>query len=346
MPPSRLQRAPAASTLPHVRLLPAVLAALIALPVPVAAAQQAPAGPDVRGVSVLPTADSPYRSSSGQYLELGTVPAGAVVGDQVVVVNAGDVQRELLLFAVDASPAAGGGYGYSSRRSPQAQVGAWTTLSLDRVTLPPRGRASLSFELRVPAGAQAGSYVGGIVAEPVSGQEAAVSVTTRYAMPVVLEVAGAPPGTTPGRGTPGGRLQLDDVELQTDGDQLCPIIRYRNDSQDPVDPVAEVHVDRLVGSDERSARLPAGVVGAGEARDAELPCVRRPLGPATVSVELRSPRGDARQELRTSWLPWPFVLALLFLVLLVAALLLLLLRGLRRRREQRAVPDADGPGHS
>ena len=320
-------------------LLAAVLVVLSAVAPPSAgSAAASPSAPG--GVSVVPVDDSPYRSETGQFIELGTVRPGVVLSDQLLVRTSSDVPQDVVIYPVDAAPALGGGLGYSEREQTPTQVGAWLSLSEEQLTLQPQGTAKVRFELRVPAELEPGTYVGGVAAEPAAqAQSGAVGTRTRYAMPIRFVVPGGAPGVTPGRGRPDGTLVVTDVELRTDGDRVCPTVRYENQTQDVLDPIATVTVDGPLGGATSGRLAGVGPVGPGDAEQAELPCVERAVGPSRVEVALASPGGDARGAADSFWLPTPVWLGLLLLLILLLALGTTGVRGLRRRRATPVAPD-------
>lgn len=317
-------------------LLVVVLLVLGALP---AAAVVAPSPPPALapavsgGVSVVPSASSPYVSETQQFLDLGDVRPGTLLADTAVVRNTTTARVDVLLYAVDAAPALGGGFGYGERGQTPTGIGSWLDLAQERVALDAGGGSALPFELKVPADAAPGTYVGGIVAE-IAGQvqTGPFGSTTRFAMPVRLVVPGGAPGLTPGRGRPDGRFFVEDVTVRTDGDRVCPVVRYRNETQDVLDPVVEVEVDGLLRGTDGYRRSGLGAVGPEETKEVALPCATRPLGPAEVRVRVTTPRGGSAEAATSTWLPLPLLLGLLLLLLLVGALSTTYLRGVRRTR--------------
>lgn len=303
----------------------------------------APASPE--GITVIPDPTSARRSPSGSFFELGRVERGAPLRERVLLRNVYGNAMTVRVYVSDAIPSQGGGFGFTARDDVDTQVGAWASLSRDEVTVPPRADVAVDLTLTVPPTAEGGEYVGGVIAEPADqAPGAGVRSVTRFAMAVYLEVPGGAPGSTPGRGRPDGTLELVDVQARPDGDRLCPVVRYRNDSQRVIDPSTELATSGLLGSGEKVQRDRIGAVLPDSEAEVALACIKRPLGPGRLDVTLTSPTGDSRRSIETTWLPWPFGLALLFLLLLVTALLFLLWRGRKRRRpEDDAADGAEGP---
>jgi hypothetical protein len=316
----------------------AALVAVSAAAAPLVHAQTPPA--PAQGVNVVPDPASTRRSEAGTLAELGTVVLGQPLVDAVVVRSSFDEPREVLLYAADAEPAVGGGFGFSERDAAQEQVGAWLRLEQERVTVPAGGSVRVGYAVTVPPRTEGGEYVGAVVAEPVEqAGGSGVPSRTRFAMAVYLRVPGGSAGATPGRGSPDGEVVLEALAPGFDGSRACPVVRYRNDSQDVVDPVATVRTDGVVGGTSlRQERV--GALLPGSSAEVALRCLERPVGPGSLSVELSSPQGGGAETARYTWLPWPFVLALLLMLLLASAVLTTLVRGLREGRSPQVGHDS------
>ncbi|MCW2606650.1 MAG: putative protein of unknown function cell surface [Frankiales bacterium] len=314
-----------------------LLLVLLALP----AGAQVPEGPS--GVGVAPAPGSRYASSSGTFVELGTVALGRAVTGEVVLRNQGSEASRVLLYASDALPSQGGGFGFSERSAPDTQVGSWLVLDRAEVTVPPRGEVRAGYRVLVPTGTEGGEYVGGVVAEPsVPEVTGGLQTSTRVAMAVYLTVPGGSPGATPGRGRPDGTLELTRLSTRTDGSKVCPVVSYRNESQKVLDPSAEVVADGVLSSSSyRRART--GAVLPGSQAEVVLPCLDRPVGPSTLRVRLKTSTGLLEDQSRDLYLPWPVGLALLLLLLLVLAVVTTYLRGRRSARSAEPVAEPPSP---
>lgn len=313
-------------------------------------AHAASAPPDPgRGINVSPDPASARKSKAGTIAELGTVQPGTPLRDGVLVRSSLDQPTDVLLYAADAQPAVGGGFGFSARTDPQNQVGKWLRLQQDRVTVRPDGRVVVPYTLTVPPGTPGGEYVGAVVAEPVQeGSGAGVQARTRFAMAVYLRVPGGAAGSTPGRGRIDGTVVLEALDPRFEGNRACPVVRYRNDSQDVIDPVVTVTTTgALGGSTYRRERL--GALLPDTSAEVALPCVDRPLGQGRLQVELSSPKGGGAEATPYTWLPWPFFVSLLLLLLLVAALLTTFFRGMlggKKHQVDGAAPNAQATSPS
>jgi hypothetical protein len=114
--------------------------------------------------AVKPVKYDPALSATKSYFILRAGP-GAVISDQVRVVNTGSATGTAFLYPVDATTGQTSGAVYLSRPSPRRDVGAWVRLARAQVTLAPGASAVVPFTIRVPAGARPGDHLGGIVAE-------------------------------------------------------------------------------------------------------------------------------------------------------------------------------------
>lgn len=323
------------------RRLPTVLTGLLLAVLAVAASAQMPEGPS--GIGVAPTPGSPFASESGTFVELGDVPFSKPVTGSLLLSNQGGEPGTVSLYASDALPSQGGGFGFSDQGAADTQVGRWLTLDQATVTVPPRTSVRATYRVVVPPGTEGGEYVGGVIAEPLVRGGTGLSTATRVAMAVYLTVPGGTPGATPGRGRPDGTLQLRDLTTRVRDGQVCPVVTYRNDSQKVLDPQAEVEADGVLGgSSYRRDRT--GAVLPGTQAEVVLPCLDRPVGPSTLRVRLRTSTGLLEDQVRDLYLPVPVGFALLLLLLLVLALLTTYLR--RRRHARSAEPDAAAPSPS
>jgi hypothetical protein len=320
-------------TLPAMRRLLGLVATISVLAggSAVAAPAPTPLPAPAQGINVTPDPDSTRKSDAGTIAELGTVQPGQPVHEAVLVRSSFDEPREVLLYAADAQPAVGGGFGFRTRDETQQQVGRWLKLAQSRVTVPPDGAVRVPYSLTVPPGTTGGEYVGAVVAEPAdAGTGGGVGSRTRFAMAVYLDVPGGAPGATPGRGRPDGALVLVALDPRYQDGQACPRVRYRNDSPQIIDPVATVTTDgALGGATYRQERV--GALLPDSSAEVQLPCLRRPVGSGHLGVVLESPRGGGRAVSGYTWLPWPFVLSVLLLLLLGGAVTVTGLRDVRRR---------------
>jgi hypothetical protein len=163
------------------RLLPLVLALAFAP----AATAAAPVGPvfGLRAVGNPTVGYFVYPAS-----------AGDVIHGAVAITNTGDRPGSVKLYPADATTGATSGTVYLNDSKP-AGVGTWIALDSASLTLDPGQRKQVSFTVRVPSGASAGDYVGGIIAEtvvqhegPQSKRKTNVQIRVRNLSIVAVEV--------------------------------------------------------------------------------------------------------------------------------------------------------------
>jgi hypothetical protein len=155
--------------------------------------------------------------------------AGKTIDSQVRVSNEGSVAGDAALYAVDAATGSSSGVVYMDHQQTPAVVGKWLTLDLAQVHLAAGASAIITFHLVVPQDAQAGQYVGGIVAQDlaVEGSQlnGAVQLRVQRLSIVAVEVnlAGAVQSVLKASGMHlAGQdgLQVIDVSLSNQGNQL------------------------------------------------------------------------------------------------------------------------------
>src|SRR5918911_2969537 len=133
------------------RVLGIVLLALVLAPVASAATRQPVFG--------LRPAGNPKRGYFVDPLKPGATRTGAVI-----VSNSGTAPGTVKLFTADATTGRTTGTVYLTDRKPTG-TGAWITLAAPSVFLRPGQHKQVRFDVRVPAGAKPGEWVGGIAAE-------------------------------------------------------------------------------------------------------------------------------------------------------------------------------------
>ena len=119
---------------------------------------------------------------------------GTVLHGSVIVTNTGDATGVVKIFAADGTTGATTGTVYLTDSAPKV-TGSWIQLAQTELTLPPNKQSTVPFTVTVPAGAAAGEFVGGIVAEtvaevsgPKSQQKANVQIKVRNLSIVAVQV--------------------------------------------------------------------------------------------------------------------------------------------------------------
>jgi hypothetical protein len=122
------------------------------------------------------------------------VPPGSAKHGSVIVTNVGTAAGTVRLFVADGDTGPTTGTVYKTD-APPTKTGTWVTLSATSFALAPGGHRKVPFAVRVPAGARAGQWVAGIVAETARqeatqrpGQKARVQIRIRDLTIVAVQV--------------------------------------------------------------------------------------------------------------------------------------------------------------
>ncbi len=115
---------------------------------------------------------------------------GETVHDALRVTNRGAAELELQVYGADGTSSASGQIELEPAGEVPTGVGAWLAPAAPRIVLAPGESIELAFTLAVPADADAGDHVGGIVTSSLApGEDPAVAVDRRLASSVVVRVA-------------------------------------------------------------------------------------------------------------------------------------------------------------
>ncbi len=124
---------------------------------------------------------------------------GAVVTDEALVMNKGDVPVSLRLYAADAATAINGGTSFANAGEQRNGVAHWLSLSVAGILLGPGEQRVVPFTISVPSSASPGQHVGGLVVEALpdsaepsgpSGAGFVVNVVRRVGVAVLIDVPG------------------------------------------------------------------------------------------------------------------------------------------------------------
>ena len=113
-----------------------------------------------------------------------TVTPGGSKSGAIIVSNSGTAKGTVKLFTADATTGHTSGTVYLTDAKP-SKAGSWVTLAQTSLTLAPGQFKRVPFTLHVPAGTQAGQWVGGIVAE-TSHQVAGKKSTTKASVQIKI----------------------------------------------------------------------------------------------------------------------------------------------------------------
>jgi hypothetical protein len=110
-------------------------------------------------------------SKNGSYFTYELQP-GSQINDEALVINSGSEPVTLRLIAADGLTGQNGGTALidpgNENTSPRNRVGNWVQLSTNQVTLQPGEQVMVPFTITVPADAEAGQHIGGLLVEDVN----------------------------------------------------------------------------------------------------------------------------------------------------------------------------------
>jgi hypothetical protein len=129
-----------------------------------------------------------------------TLAPGALMVDEALIMNSGDVPVTLKLYAADGTTAINGGTSFANDGEGKNGVARWLSLSVVGLLLGPGEQRVVPFTVSVPSDASPGQHVGGLVVEAVpdsagaasgSGQAGfVVNVVRRAGVAVLIDVPG------------------------------------------------------------------------------------------------------------------------------------------------------------
>ena len=91
-------------------------------------------------------------------------PAGGTIHDALAIFNLGDYPLTYDLYTADGYNLGNGAFALRGRTDTRTDIGAWTTLSVPVVSVPPHEKALVPFTISVPLNVTPGDHAGGIVA--------------------------------------------------------------------------------------------------------------------------------------------------------------------------------------
>jgi hypothetical protein len=262
------------------------------------------------------------------------VKPGSTITDAATVTNYTDAPLDLVLYAADATNAAGGGaFSINPPNAPKKSVGSWTTLSSTEFTMPPHTIGNIPFTFTVPADTPPGDYAGGIVLVPKNP-----SVEKRGDVNIgVYQAVGARIYTRVA-GPLHPRLDVTKLSVNPDvgvgglfGGPVDATVTYRltNTGNQLLDPTAKLEVSPLIGGSKtlKTRRfpvlLPKQSVTVVEKVDGILP-----FGKLTAHLTVHSQAGTTSASDGAWVIPW----LLLALVLALAVTWWVVARRRRQRR--------------
>jgi hypothetical protein len=157
---------------------------------PATPASAAPAPPFI----VIP---QPAAGAPASYFQIHAGPGHTTRAGVLLLRNATSRKLNLLVDPVDGLTATTLGSAYADRGSAAHGSTPWTMLSARRITLAPRGSATVAVAVAVPSGTTPGDYLSGVAIQAAGAPETqrlrsnlSISSVTRYAVGVEVMVPG------------------------------------------------------------------------------------------------------------------------------------------------------------
>lgn len=138
-------------------------------------------------------AGQPYseqdRSQFSYELELG-----AEIKDAITVVNSSDTQKTILVYPADGMSNNDGSFALKQKAETMMGVGNWIILEKSEVTIPPKGKETVPFTVKVPnEGVDVGEHSGGILIqakEEERGGQGGVTLSMRVGIRMYIKIPG------------------------------------------------------------------------------------------------------------------------------------------------------------
>ncbi|MET7476151.1 DUF916 domain-containing protein [Streptomyces sp. NPDC005648] len=283
--------------------------------------------------SVYPLAS---RIAARPYFYLSADP-GTTIRDKVVVANKTAKPLTFRLYAADAyNTPRDGGFAVRTVAERQRGVGAWAKPAKSRVTVPPHGKVTVPFTLRVPKGAEPGDHPGALVAldERIDKGDGSLALGVRRAVAarVYLRVGGP---TLPAISVENVHLVHHQPLVPGFGDSTATIsYTLHNTGNVTLNPKVELRAEGLFGRTLLSrdlSRIPSELLPGQRVHLTELWHGAPQLD--WGDVKLTASAQDTRESASASFLALPWAAALVLLAVAVLAVVLVL-----RARRDRARP--------
>jgi hypothetical protein len=133
------------------------------------------------------------------YFSYTSLP-GFLIQDRLHITNVGTARGSVDLYAVDATTDQMSGVTFLTPTDPRHDVGAWITLSSQKITLNPGQSQDVPFRVRIPSTVRPGQHGGGIIArgavdQAISSNSGAIHTTVHVQAQEIVGVLVNLPGT-------------------------------------------------------------------------------------------------------------------------------------------------------
>jgi hypothetical protein len=135
-----------------------------------------------------------FRDSSLGPLSYTLAPGNTSAGS-ITIINVGDNDSEVELYATDGTITSTGGYTVLDRSHKQVNIGQWIAFDAEPVLVKAKEKKEVNFTINIPADATPGTYMGGISVTPHLKNQpklnaTGVITTTRVVFPMYIKISG------------------------------------------------------------------------------------------------------------------------------------------------------------
>jgi len=119
---------------------------------------------------------------------------GETKEDGLRVINNGDQTIVVKLYPVDGTTTAEGSYSLMLEDSPRTDVGGWIHMAANEVEVGPHMEKTVPFTISIPANADAGDHLGGIIMEQIATDNTLIGTGLKVVTRVGIRVTETVPG--------------------------------------------------------------------------------------------------------------------------------------------------------
>ncbi|MFA5967587.1 MAG: LysM peptidoglycan-binding domain-containing protein [Patescibacteria group bacterium] len=223
------------------------------------------------GVSVFPAATNEYPGIRSWFVY--EAEPGKEIKDKVLIKNHSNSTVTLKVAVLDGAVTKDGGYTLVGGVEENKDVGTWSTLSRNSVTLPPQSQQTIDLTVKVPLDADVGSHPGGVV---IWEDKTATAGATKSAgqLSVVTRVAARLYLTVPGDII--RKLRIENVHHTIYKDVLYFQMTMHNDGNVQLTPKADVKLRGIFGSAGEQLKSQFGMILRGGTIQAKIPWQKHP----------------------------------------------------------------------
>ncbi len=174
-----------------------------------------------------------------------TAPKNKSVHGSITVRNSSGFPTKLRIYPVDARVLTDGALGMLPEAAPRVGVGKWIALESSVLQLAPGQSKDIAFKMQSDANAPVGRHFGGIVIEPVDGEQGgSVRIVRRLGIRVYLTI-------------PGAALPSATIDVRQRNGQMA--VTLRNTGNTVLQPAATITSSHLLGRSSRDMRFASAI---------------------------------------------------------------------------------------